>query len=305
MSVVKTQASISLALVSDGKTGPQGPAGKDITSYAKGTVLPSTVAAANSQFWLLNSSGQCTAVYVSDGSKWVATPISASLIVAATFKGMNFEGVSFTGSEFKTTYTNVANTVGDDGTKFTGTGLLSGPQLVFNSKTNESTPQTVRTAVAPEGFSAYAGSKAFGYFSAVGEMALGDANGNSGSLTAEMLQQMDNVGALLWSGAWGMMATTTCTPSKAISKCMRGWAILWSYGTTNAARNTDYNITYVPKWFATGHSGAGWITVLHTNSGGHDTQKYVYITDTTIKGNGNNGKKGQNADFVMREVREW
>jgi hypothetical protein len=126
-----------------GATGPQGPAGKDITSYAKGTSLPTTVAPANSQFWLLNSSGQCTAVYVSDGSKWVATPISASLIVAATFKGMNFEGVTFTGSEFKTTYTNVANTVGDDGTKFTGTGLLSGPQLVFNSKTDEATPQTV------------------------------------------------------------------------------------------------------------------------------------------------------------------
>ena len=284
-----------------GPTGPQGPAGKDITSYSKGTTLPTTVAPANSQFWMVDAKGQCIAVYVSDGSKWVATPISASLIVAATFKGMNFEGVNFTGSNFKTTYTDVANTVGDSGVKFTGTGTLSGPELVFDSTTNESTPQSVRTAVAPEGFSAHVGAKAFGYFSAFGEMALGDANGNSGSLTAEKLQQMNNVGQVLWSGAFYMQGSHTITPSIPISQCFTGWNLWWSWFENGSVSNSQWVVQHIDKSFVATNSGQGTIVTLASSTGATISQKYVYPKDTTIQGydsNANNPSK----NWVLRMV---
>lgn len=301
MAVVKAQASISLAQVNDGTNGKDGAAGKDITSYAKGTALPTTVAAANSQFWLLNSSGQCTAVYVSDGSKWVATHISASLIVAATFKGMNFEGVSFTGSEFNTTYTNVANTVGDRGTKFTGTGTLSGPELVFDSMTDDTTPQAVRTAMAPEGFSAYAGDNAFGYFSAFGQMALGDANGLSGSLTAEMLEQMNNSGKVLWQGGMWMANGQSITPPVSLDDCFNGWILLWSRYTNGATSDAQFVASLVPKYYAQMYSGKGMNFPLSTFSTNKTVTKMLYITNTTISGHATNGVSPQN-EFALRAV---
>ncbi|WP_262315212.1 DUF859 domain-containing protein [Lacticaseibacillus parakribbianus] len=129
--------------------------------------------------------------------------------------------------------------------------------------------------------------------------------GGSATLTPDQIIQLNNVGKLLWSGAWGMAGSTTCTPSKAITDCLNGWMIVWSYGSTNAGSNSDWQYQYIPKSAATDHNGAGVGFPLHTASGGHKTQKYLYVSKTTLKGKDTNMITGESADFVMREVREW
>jgi hypothetical protein len=88
-------SSTAYSVALQGKTGPQGPKGSDITSYASGMTLPSTVAPANSQFWLVDTNNVAIKFYKSTGSAWVEQQISASAINAATFNGLSFNGVTF------------------------------------------------------------------------------------------------------------------------------------------------------------------------------------------------------------------
>lgn len=292
-----------------GPAGPPGPAGKDITSFRKGTSVPTTVAAAGSMYWLLDSTGACSTVYISDGSKWNATQVSASLIRAASFQGMSFEGVTFTGSKFISPYSFDGSAYGFEGGKWVGTatlgdgaldleGTIDGTQktsAIFNGSGMYNmiyADKTDKTIIAGIGLTK-------------GQMMLWDTQTNTwNTLEATTLQRLNNTGNMLWSGAWKMAAATTLTVNKNINECLNGWALLWSGGDTNAPSNFNYTTTFISKGFAARHSGAG----VHMDLGGTKTSdaafKYCYFTPTTIKGNDANAT-GTSNNYVLREVYEW
>ncbi|MFD1431366.1 phage tail protein [Lacticaseibacillus yichunensis] len=292
----------------------QGPAGKDITSFAKGTALPSTVGPANSQFWLTNADGQATAVYVSNGTSWVATPITASMIVAATFKGMNFEGVTFTGSSFSTsnsykadgsdTFTSGATitntqTLDSHGYKSLTKGAIMG-STVAGSYTGTTTIDNAGRLIARSDFSS-------GDWS---EMRVDPVNssftatnsfGQLGQLGAWDLQALNDSGKLLWQGGMWMLETQSITPSKPLSDCLNGWIILWSRYTNGATSDAQFVASFVPKYYAQMYSGKGMNFPLSTFSTNKTVTKMLLITDTKITGHATNGVDPQN-EFALRAV---
>lgn len=155
--VVKALETITLARVDDGADGTPGPAGKDITSYASGTVLPTAIAPANSQFWLTNSAGVAIKFYKSTGTAWVEQQISAAAISAATFNGLTFNGVTFNGSTFKSTF----NDLSIDGyaDTLTGEATLANGQLNilghFSDQSGAGIGRLFSTSVTPSGWESY------------------------------------------------------------------------------------------------------------------------------------------------------
>lgn len=153
-----TETGYSVAKMGEkGDSGPAGPAGKDITSFAKGTVLPDEVAPVNSQFWVINEAGQAQSLYVSDGTQWVAMPISASIIVAASFQGMNFDGVTFTGSTFKSTFKDLS--IDGYADTLTGEATLANGQLnivsQFSNQSGAGAGRLFMSTVSPSGWESF------------------------------------------------------------------------------------------------------------------------------------------------------
>jgi hypothetical protein len=150
-------SSTAYSVALQGKTGPQGPKGSDITSYDSGLTLPSTVAPANSQFWLVDTNNIAIKFYKSNGSAWVEQQISASAINAATFNGLNFNGVTFTGSTFKSTFKDLSID-GYAGT-LTGEATLANGQLNilghFSDQSGAGAGRLFATSVTPSGWESY------------------------------------------------------------------------------------------------------------------------------------------------------
>ncbi|WP_204123112.1 phage tail protein [Lacticaseibacillus mingshuiensis] len=294
----------------------QGPAGKDITSFAKGTTLPSTVGPANSQFWLTNADGQATAVYVSNGTSWVATPMTASMIVAATFKGMNFEGVTFTGSTFSTS--NSYTATADESIGFTNGTTVSNTQTldshgyrsvtkgaimgstVAGSYTGNTTIDNAGRLIARSDF-AGGGWSELSVDPVSSSFKATNSYGQIGELGAWDLMALNNSGRVLWQGGMWMLDGQSITPSKPLSECHNGWKLLWSRYTNGATSDAQFATSQVPKYFADMYSGKSMDFSLSTFSTNKTVTKMLYITNTTLTGHATNGVSPQN-EFALRAV---
>jgi hypothetical protein len=112
----------------------------------------------------------------------------------------------------------------------------------------------------------------------------------------------------LWSGgATGsfMKEGQTVTPSKKLTDCRNGWILVWSDydDATNKANNYDFHYSYVPKFIATKHDGAGHLfSVPYSPSG--IIEKFVNVSDTKLEGNAGNDLDSDK-DVVLRYVVEW
>lgn len=310
-----------------GDTGATGPAGKDITSYASGTALPTTVAPKNSQFWLVDLNGFVTAFYKSDGSKWVKQQISASAINAATFNGLTFSGVTFNGSEFISTFKNApvdesdfADVTDPTGqimlTKGTGTTKMGDGYLTVDGTIDGSSGdslQTFHTEVGPAGYLSrlYTGGTDESNISAAAQLYLGqlllsnlDSSGKkvSGHLNGEMLQQLDNSGLMLWSGAMGMTPGQHIRPTIPLSKTMVGWMLVWSQYDTGANMAIDRNFLYtlIHKSRGFDKNGKGIMIPINMPTKGNFAQ-VVFANDTDIVGDGNNSGSLQH-NVVLRYI---
>lgn len=312
-----------------GDKGDKGDAGSDITSYDSGPVLPSTVAPKNSQFWLTDSDGVATAFYKSDGSNWVAQQISASAIAAATFNGLTFNGVNFNGSHFTSTFEHepvdesdfddVDDPTGEQMlTKGTGTTKMGDGYLTVDGTIDGSSGtmlQTFHSEVGPAGYLSrlYTGGTSESHITASSQLYLGQlflSNQNtsgtriSGYLNGEMLQQIDNVGRLIWTGAtylgWSGDAQAIDL-SVSIDQCLNGWLLVWHPMVNNQVDNTT-NIRVTPIWKSEvmAHPNVGIVLLL----GGYFSStatKYVYPTATRIRGNTQNNNAPQ-TNIVLTEV---
>ncbi|QFG05697.1 minor tail protein [Bacillus phage 035JT001] len=109
----------------------------------------------------------------------------------------------------------------------------------------------------------------------------------------------------LWTGTMYMTGSQTVTPSKKLSQCPTGWILNWSdYDGSGEANPFDNNYTFIPKYHPRISNDQGVYCVL---SSGLDqtsslTMKYVYVTDSQIRGNDRNGETVEKRDIVLRAV---
>ncbi|UNH58400.1 minor tail protein [Bacillus phage vB_BsuS_PJN02] len=114
---------------------------------------------------------------------------------------------------------------------------------------------------------------------------------------------------IIWSGASFPNASTTLTMKRALSECPNGWILCWSDYDAAEKKYNDYNIvyTFIPKEHVVnlGYSGTGvYFSTPSTRT--MTPNKYLYITDTTIKGNDDNAMSDSYADdVVLRYVLIW
>ncbi|MBO5319084.1 MAG: hypothetical protein J6B01_04660 [Ruminococcus sp.] len=116
---------------------------------------------------------------------------------------------------------------------------------------------------------------------------------------------------VLWSGGYYMSDTQTATLSEAISAQANGVVLVWSYYTNGATDNSNFQMTYIPKHFITLHLGKGVSAVMTNGTMNIMASKYVYVSDTTIKGYAGNDDAATAKDsgvtstakyFVLRYV---
>lgn len=99
----------------------------------------------------------------------------------------------------------------------------------------------------------------------------------------------DYMGTLLWSGASFMHGTQEITLSESITKQPNGVRLIFSsYSVANStSSNSEWVIHDIPKYMIINHpSGGGYSCNCCTAY--RNAIKYLYITDTTIRGHENN-----------------
>lgn len=116
--------------------------------------------------------------------------------------------------------------------------------------------------------------------------------GNVVNLISKSGVKMDGreygVNKSLWSGALYMKADHTVTLSEAVSAQPHGIVLIFSYYTDSAAQNNRFSSFFVPKQYVVLHSGMGMnFSALDVS---YHFRKYLYITDTTVKGHDDNSK---------------
>ena len=109
----------------------------------------------------------------------------------------------------------------------------------------------------------------------------------------------------LWSGAWYMTEGQNITPSKRLSDCQTGWVLVWSdYDPSpGTANNYDFVYSYIRKDTIVNGRGACFLLGAHSGATSVIT-KYLYISDTQIKGHASNGASPSN-DAILRAIYEF
>lgn len=95
---------------------------------------------------------------------------------------------------------------------------------------------------------------------------------------------------VLWSGAWWPSDTQTCTLSEAISEQIHGVIFAWSgYNPDeNTTKNSEWTYYFVAKYHTVHFNGQG----VAMSDPYYGTFKYVYISDTSVKGHTINDETG-------------
>lgn len=108
----------------------------------------------------------------------------------------------------------------------------------------------------------------------------------------------------LWAGGWFMNGSQTVTPKKKISECANGWLIVFTNAENDASTKTEFQYLFVHKRHVKKYSATGIVFPTANYNGTKIGVKYLYITDTNIKGNDLNGNAA-NKFKIMTEIYEW
>ena len=94
------------------------------------------------------------------------------------------------------------------------------------------------------------------------------------------------VNKVLWSGKYYMSDTQTIDLSEPISNQRHGIVLVWQkYNvSTSATSESDFNYFFVPKYHISVHNSRGVSMLLRHGSHQIILAKYVYVSDTSIKG---------------------
>lgn len=99
------------------------------------------------------------------------------------------------------------------------------------------------------------------------------------------------VNKVLWSGAWYMNASQTATLSEAVSAQPNGIVLVFSRYQDGVEQNWGFESFFVPKQLVATHPAQG--SYFSSNQNGRPWSKYIYISDTTLKGNNDNTNDGE------------
>lgn len=149
-----------------------------------------------------------------------------------------------------------------------------------------------------------------GYASDIGATQIYGKDVKVTSTAAGLTNRSYGVNKVLWSGASYMSGSQTQTLSEAISAQPHGVVLVFSnYDSTDkVVNNYNWNCVFIPKYVVATHGGAGHDCIL--SSAATLYHKYLYISDTSIKGYDKNssasasfhGQTVANTYFVMRYV---
>lgn len=103
----------------------------------------------------------------------------------------------------------------------------------------------------------------------------------------------------LWEGAIFMQSGQKINPSRHLEGCPNGWILQWSAYSGGVAQNYSLTYTVVHKGQYKVANGQGVNHVIPSGSG--VTNKYIYVSNTSIGGHTQNSQ-GENAKFVLRRV---
>ena len=77
-----------------------------------------------------------------------------------------------------------------------------------------------------------------------------------------------------------------------------GIVLIWSAYNNGAAVNWSWTFTFIPKYWVANHGGNGITCTMFGSNFSTAGCKYVYITDTTIRGNAANTQRGTSASGI-------
>lgn len=113
----------------------------------------------------------------------------------------------------------------------------------------------------------------------------------------------------LWRGALYMAADQTISLSEAVSAQAHGIVLCWSAYDGTTVYDYDWHYQFIPKYHVMMHEGTGVTTCMSTVGFGHVGAKYVYVSDTSIRGHRANLESSTNnsvtytgAYWVLRYV---
>lgn len=115
---------------------------------------------------------------------------------------------------------------------------------------------------------------------------------------------------VLWTGGHTMNSSQsidlTDTP---ILKQPHGVVLIWSAFTDNQARDWDFAVQFIPKYYVSANGGNGIAFTMSTGAFEYIGAKYLYVANTSIRGHANNGNTGtrngvtyNNGHWVLRYV---
>lgn len=112
---------------------------------------------------------------------------------------------------------------------------------------------------------------------------------------------------ILWQGSygWHMAATSTINLSEKVSAQRNGIKLLWASGDDKDSDNYDVQITDIDKNAVKLMSGHGFSCPLFGGNLNSVGIKYVYITDSTIKGSEQNDKSGTKNGITYNNKRYY
>ncbi|MGC2982411.1 BppU family phage baseplate upper protein [Enterococcus faecalis] len=121
------------------------------------------------------------------------------------------------------------------------------------------------------------------------------------NLTDSLMEMLLNVGKKIWEGEAYLNETQSVKPSIPLDKCFTGWVALYQPydSNTGKAQPWDLNYMFIPKTHAVDYSGVAIVHHLETLNGAK-FNKYIYVTNTEIKGHKNNGTAAK--DYVITKL---
>lgn len=111
-----------------------------------------------------------------------------------------------------------------------------------------------------------------------------------GSSWGEWVCVSDFEGQLLWQGGYYMTDTHTIQLAEPVSKQRTGIVLVFCRYSSSTVQNYHFSYHFVPKMAVAMHDGCGSVFYMGAVEGDYLAAKYLYISDSAIKGNAYNGQ---------------
>ena len=280
------------------KDGAKGdPGSQDVPMTYVQTDQPAGTIVKDSLWWVGTAMNNVTALKRWNGSDWVPDTIAQAVLNIIELNAVTINAAVLNSPLIKVPFTHAV--IDTDGPTY-GSGVmsLSGATFAVDGTTDD-TGQKFHVGMSPSGVVSEIydtnGNLQNEADLIKGALNLYYADGGTvsgGSIDGQLAEQLSNIGRQLWSGAWYMNASHTVVPSLPLSKCLHGWLLVWEGYSNGAVTGNIFRTTPVWKNQVAANPGAGLTLVLGSYTSGTTSSKYVYPSDTQIKGNDMNNMDG-------------